>query len=168
MQIRLGNRQDEPAITVLVFDVMKEFGLEPKPDGAESDLKNIEAHYFGRDGIFLVAESDKQIVGIAGARRSSENELELVRMAVGKTFRGKGIARDLMRTVVNYAKDMGYGRIQVEPARQYPGGDRALMAWGFTSDDEEDAQPVWYFDTRLVDFDARACFITPGQPSPKK
>lgn len=166
MQIRLGNRQDEPNITTLVFEVMREFNLEPKPEGAESDLKNIEQNYFARDGVFLVVEEDKEIVGIAGARRNSDNELELVRLAVGKKCRGKGYARELMKTVVNFAKDMGYQRIEVEPARQYPGGDRALMAWGFTSDDEEDAQPVWYFDTRLVDFEARACFITPGLGKP--
>jgi predicted N-acetyltransferase YhbS len=166
MQIRLGNRQDEAAISKLVFDVMREFGLEPKPDGAEADLKNIEQNYFARDGVFLVVEMDKEIVGIAGARRNTDNELELVRLAVGKSHRGHGFARELMRTVVNFAKDMGYQRVEVEPARQYPGGDRALMAWGFTSDDEEDAQPVWYFDTRLVDFEARACFITPGAGKP--
>ncbi len=161
MQIRLGNRQDEPAITSLVFDVMREFNLEPKPDGAESDLKNIVDNYFARDGVLLVAEDDKQVVGIAGARRNASDQLELVRLAVAKKWRGNGIARELMRKVIDFAKDMGYRKIEVEPARQYPGGDRALMAWGFTSDDEEDAQPVWYFDTKLVDFDARACYINP-------
>jgi predicted N-acetyltransferase YhbS len=148
MQIRLGNRQDEPAITALVNQVMEEFGLTPQPETAESDLKNIEANYFGRDGVFLVAEDDKDIVGIAAARRNPEDELDLERLAVLKNYRGKGIARELIETVRRFARDMGYKRIEVEPARQYPGGDKALMKWGFTSDSLEDAQCVWYHEVR--------------------
>jgi putative acetyltransferase len=146
MQIRLGNRQDEPAITALVYQVMEEYGLTPQPETAESDLKNIEANYFGRDGLFLVAEEDKDIIGIAAARSNDEDELDLERMAVAKKFRGKGIARELMETVRRFARDMGYSRIEVEPARQYPACDKALREWGFTSELSEDAQKVWYHE----------------------
>ncbi len=145
MQIRLGNRQDEPAITDLVYTVMKEFKLAVNPEGAESDLKNIEAGYFARDGIFLVAEQDGQIVGIAGARRASEQILELVRVAVARQWRRQGIARKLVSTVLSFAADLGYERVQVEPARQYPGSDQVLMRFGFTSDPGEDAQQPWYY-----------------------
>lgn len=145
MQIRLGNRQDEKAIGTLVFDVMKEFDLPIKPGGSEADLKNIEANYFARDGVFLVAEEEGKLVGIAGARRSEENVLELVRMAVTKDWRGKGCARNLISTVLSFARDLGYERIIVEPARQYPGGTDFLMRFGFTSDTAEDAQQPWFY-----------------------
>ncbi|HEY9868941.1 MAG TPA: GNAT family N-acetyltransferase [Candidatus Obscuribacterales bacterium] len=148
MQIRLGTRPDEPKITELVLDVMKEFGLTPSMDGAEADLKNIEANYFARDGVFLVAEEEGEIVGIASARKEYEGILELVRFAVAKKHRGKGIARELLNTVLKFARDMEYERVQVEPARQYPGGASALMKMGFTSDNVEDAQPVWYYKLR--------------------
>lgn len=146
MQIRLANKQDEPAVSKLVFEVMEEFGLSPEPLGSESDLKNIEGQYFGHNGVFLVAEDERSIVGIAGARRSNDLDLELVRLAVAKSWRGKKIARQLIESVFKFAGDLDYKRILVEPARQYPGSDRALMHWGFTSDPSEDAQPVWYFD----------------------
>ena len=56
MQIRLGNRQDEGSILHLVTEVMKEFGLTADVNTTESDLRNIDANYMGRDGIFLVAD----------------------------------------------------------------------------------------------------------------
>lgn len=145
MQIRLANRQDEPKIVELVLDVMKEFGLTPNMESGESDLKNVEANYFARDGVFLVAEDDGELVGIASARKEYENILELVRFAVAKGHRGKGIARELLSTVLKFARDLEYERVLVEPARQYPGGASALMKMGFTSDNVEDAQPVWYY-----------------------
>ena len=146
MQIRLGNRQDEPAIITLVCDVMNEFGLVPKMDGAEADLKNIDANYFACDGLFLVVEIEGKIVGIAGAHKSSENVLELVRFAVVKSARNKGYAHLLLNTILSFAQDLDYQRIEVEPARQYPGGTATLMKMGFTSDSNaEDAQQVWYY-----------------------
>jgi predicted N-acetyltransferase YhbS len=145
MQIRLGNRQDESSINQLVFAVMKEFDLTVEPDRTESDLKNIEANYFGHDGVFLIAEEEGKLIGIAGARRSNDCVLELVRMAVDKDWRGKGIARQLISTVLSFANDLGYKQIVVEPARQYRGGMDFLMRFGFTSDVSEDAQKPWYY-----------------------
>ncbi len=144
MQIRLGNRQDEPAITAVVNEVMEEFGLTPQPKGSESDLTNIEAKYFGKDGLFLVAEENKQIIGVAGARANSAGQLTLVRIAVKKDHRRKGVAQELMETIIRFAKDMEYERIEVEPARQYPSEDKAFMRWGFSSPESEDSQKVWY------------------------
>lgn len=145
MQIRLGNRQDEPSINNLVLAVMKEFCLPVEPDRTESDLKNIESNYFGHDGVFLIAEEDGQLIGVAGARRSNDSVLELVRLAVDKDWRGKGIARQLISTILSFANDLGYQNIIVEPARQYPGGMDFLMRFGFTSDVGEDAQQPWYY-----------------------
>jgi N-acetylglutamate synthase-like GNAT family acetyltransferase len=145
MQIRLGTRQDEPAIRALVEAIMKQYGLTYDESKGEADLKNIEAHYFAHDGIFLVAEQDGQVVGIAGARASEEKLLELVRFGVGKQWRGKGIARQLMATVVKFARDMENERIVVEPARQYPGGAEFLARFAFSSESSEDAQKPWYY-----------------------
>jgi predicted N-acetyltransferase YhbS len=123
MQIRLGNRQDEPAITALVNQVMEELGQSPNPQVAESDLKNVEANYFGRDGLFLVAEDEKNIVGVAGARRHGENELKLERLAVSQNHRGRGIAREMMGIVQRFANDMGYERIVTKSGEPLSVGD---------------------------------------------
>ncbi|MBI4533185.1 MAG: GNAT family N-acetyltransferase, partial [Candidatus Melainabacteria bacterium] len=80
----------------------------------------------------------------AGARSNSDNILELVRFAVTKHARGQGYARKLLSTILEFAKAQEYQKLQVEPARQYPGGASALMQMGFTSDNIEDAQALWY------------------------
>ena len=41
MQIRAGNRQDEDKIRTIIFNAMKECGLEPEPEGREDDLMQI-------------------------------------------------------------------------------------------------------------------------------
>lgn len=146
MQIRLGNRTDEPVIQKLVARVMTEFALQFDLNGAESDLKNVDANYFAHNGVFLVAEQEGELIGIAGARAETETDLELVRIAVDKKCRGTGVARKLMSTVISFANDLEYKRIVVEPARQYPGGNDFLMRFDFTSAPLEDAQVQWYLE----------------------
>jgi N-acetylglutamate synthase-like GNAT family acetyltransferase len=121
MQIRVANRQDEPAIRAIVNECRAQRG-EPEVDlkGADSDLNNVEEHYFWFDGIFLVAEEEGTIIGLIGARRgNSEETLDLRRLAVSPTFRGKGTARALVDRVIYFAGNLDYKRVVMDPARQH-------------------------------------------------
>ncbi len=145
VQIRLGTRQDEDTIHSLCSDVMHEFGLDFDLEQADVDLRNIESNYFAHDGLFLIAERNGEIVGFAAARKAAwGDDLELVRFVVERSWRGKQIGHELLTTIVSYAREMDYSRIVVEPVRQYPGGQQALMSMGFTSEACEDAQQAWY------------------------
>ena len=121
MQIRVANRQDEPAIRAIVNECRAQRG-EPEVDlkGADSDLNNVEEHYFWFDGIFLVAEEEGTIIGLIGARRgNSEETLDLRRLAVSPAFRGKGVARHLLNHVLYFASNLDYKRVIMDPARQH-------------------------------------------------
>ncbi len=109
MQIRLGNRQDEPIIRTIVAQAMEEFKAGFDLNGRDCDLNNIEANYFWHDGIFVVAEEDGQIIGLSGARRGgSEQEIELLRMVVIPSRRRRGLARSLLSTILFFAADLEY------------------------------------------------------------
>ncbi|XP_043919228.1 probable N-acetyltransferase camello isoform X2 [Protopterus annectens] len=76
-----------------------------------SDFKDICHSYMeSPNSCFWVAESDRCVVGIVGCYPSKEMEgcLEMVRMAVLTAYRGKGIAKVLCRTVINFACQHGY------------------------------------------------------------
>lgn len=115
MQIRAGNRQDEECIRDIIFKAMQECGLQPKPKGREDDLNNIEAGYFWHDGIFIVAERDGMIIGVAGGRRNPDpghdGELELIRLAVLPEERKHHVARKLLDTVMFFATNMEYKQV---------------------------------------------------------
>ena len=61
MQIRIGARQDEKGIQALTEAKYEK--AEVPPSGDEQDLRNIEANYFGKDGIFLVVEENGEVQG---------------------------------------------------------------------------------------------------------
>lgn len=119
MQIRVANRQDEPIIKTIIANVKTELG-QPELDltGSDADLMNIESHYFWYDGLFLVAEDDGTIVGLAGAHKGdSDDVLELVRLVVVPARRHSGIAAQLLSVVEFFAANAQYGKIAFYPAK---------------------------------------------------
>ncbi|CAI9593749.1 unnamed protein product [Staurois parvus] len=76
------------------------------------DMLDIRKYYLERDGYgFWVAESGGELVGTVAALPSSEpggeKHLELKRLSVSKNHRGKGIAKALCRTVIDFAQQRG-------------------------------------------------------------
>lgn len=76
------------------------------------DMLNIRKYYLERDGYgFWVAESGGELVGTVAALPSSEpggeKHMELKRLSVSKNHRGKGIAKALCRTVMDFARRRG-------------------------------------------------------------
>ncbi|XP_040915867.1 probable N-acetyltransferase CML1 [Toxotes jaculatrix] len=74
------------------------------------DLKSINETYLKqKDSCFWVAESDGRVVGTV-ACLPAENVpgcLELKRMSVSRSHRGRGIAKALCRTVADFTRDRG-------------------------------------------------------------
>ncbi|MBU6452513.1 MAG: hypothetical protein KGS72_12080 [Cyanobacteria bacterium REEB67] len=73
MQIRFANRQDEAPVRAL----LESQGAALDLAGADRDLRNLDQNYFGRDGLFIVAEAEGEVVAFAGARRS-ESDAEIL------------------------------------------------------------------------------------------
>lgn len=111
MQVRFANRQDEPNIRSFVESVYAESGGTFDLDGSDSDLRNIDAQYFGQEGLIIVVEEEKKIFGLAAARRKSESELELRRLLLAPELRAGDMAGEMVEIIVNFAPRLLYNRI---------------------------------------------------------
>ncbi|CAH2299172.1 probable N-acetyltransferase camello [Pelobates cultripes] len=83
------------------------------------DMLNIQKYYLQRDGYrFWVAESGGEVVGAVAAVPSSfsseEKHTELKRLTVARSHRGKGIAKALCRTVIEFARNRGSDAVVLE------------------------------------------------------
>jgi N-acetylglutamate synthase-like GNAT family acetyltransferase len=83
-------------------------------------LHNIDQGYFGHDGLFVVAEEDGEIIGLAGARQSSDSAdvLELIRLAVSPeksdNTTGGAIKDRMLAIIKNHAYQMDFKTIKVK------------------------------------------------------
>ncbi|TRY59962.1 hypothetical protein DNTS_012425 [Danionella cerebrum] len=75
------------------------------------DLNHIQQTYMDPpNACFWVAESQGRVVGTVSCLPAERdpNFLELKRMSVKKTHRGRGIAKSLCRTVTDFARERGF------------------------------------------------------------
>ncbi|XP_056405394.1 probable N-acetyltransferase CML5 isoform X2 [Hyla sarda] len=94
------------------------------------DMLDIQKYYLQRDGYcFWVAESSGEVAGMVAAvpphQPGGERQVELMRLSVPKKHRGKGIAKALCRTVIDYARRRGCEAVVLETS--YPQVDARKM-----------------------------------------
>lgn len=82
-----------------------------------TDMRDISKSYLSEPGsCFWVAECEGQVVGTVGALPAGEptlrkEQLELLHLSVAWEHRGQGIAKALVRTVLQFARDQGYSEV---------------------------------------------------------
>jgi len=149
MQIRLGNKQDEPMVRDLLMTVMHEVNLEKYFEQARPPIMNMEREYIGQDGTYLVAEDDRKIVGIAAAKKRTDTVCELALLCVTSEWRRMGLGKQMLEKIVSFAKGMDYDALQVDA--QVVGTEAAgfLMHSGFKlMDADELDRRVWRISFR--------------------
>jgi putative acetyltransferase len=107
---------DSNGIKIVVFGVLKEYGLVPDPGSTDKDLDSIESYYSENGGYFGVVEELNYIVATIGLYRVDETTCELRKMYVLPNFRGKGLGKNLMEFALKKAKEMGFKRVVLETA----------------------------------------------------
>ncbi|XP_053556915.1 putative N-acetyltransferase 8B [Bombina bombina] len=98
------------------------------------DMKNIPKYYLERDGYcFWVAESSGQPVGIVAAVPSplADQYVELKRLSVAESHRGKGVATALCRTLIDFARDRGCEAVVLDTTLAQLAAQRLYEKMGF-------------------------------------
>ena len=112
MQIRIGARQDEKGIQALT-EAKYEKAAVP-PSGDEQDLRNIEANYFGKDGIFLVVEENGEVQGYLGAKSSDDGLVLKVKHLLLADDLDDHLATELMNIALNHAYQNDFQKVEIE------------------------------------------------------
>ena len=116
-QLRPANNADRQAVESVVFNVLAEYGLQPDPNGTDSDLHDIEASYHANGGCFdVVVDPTGEVVGSIGLMRKSAGVCELRKMYLRPTCRGCGLGRKLMEHAMQRAEQLGFSRMELETA----------------------------------------------------
>lgn len=106
---------DAEAIQKLVFSVLREYGLEPEPDGTDADLADIEAHYLRRGGLFEVLEDENgKILGTVGLYPINTEIVELRKMYFAPELRGKGWGRKVLQNAIERSQRFGFRQMYLE------------------------------------------------------
>jgi GNAT superfamily N-acetyltransferase len=103
--IRRATLADGDAVRTIVFDTMREYGVEADPDGIDRDVM-----MFGHSapGIMaFVVEVDGCVVGSVIVTPRGNGRATLSKFFLSDAHRGRGIGRTLLETAVTAARDAG-------------------------------------------------------------
>lgn len=110
--IRLFQRGDETAFRELNEAwISKYFRVEEKD---RITLGDPETYILKKGGQIFMAEWDGELVGCCALLRMSATTMEVAKMAVDERYRGQGIGRSVLRTVIDYARENCLHRLYLE------------------------------------------------------
>jgi molybdenum cofactor guanylyltransferase len=110
----------------LVSDTLREFGFEPDP-AIDSDLDDPARTYAA---IWVVLEGD-EVVGSIALRDLGERRLELKRMYLRTSQRGRGLGRRLLTTALDWARAQGTRTIRLDTTREMEAARHLYEQYGF-------------------------------------
>jgi GNAT superfamily N-acetyltransferase len=77
----------------------------------EKELTELPGAYAKPDGRLLLAHDHDELAGCVALRKLSDGTCEMKRLFVREKFRGKGIGRLLIDTIIRNAQEIGYERM---------------------------------------------------------
>ena len=80
----------------------------------EQELAELPGEYAPPEGRLLLVYDDDDLAGCVALRKIGEQLCEMKRLFVRDQFRGKGIGRFLIETIIRNAKAMGYERMRLD------------------------------------------------------
>lgn len=80
----------------------------------EKELAALPGSYTEPDGRLLLAFHNGKLAGCISLRKIGAGICEMKRLFVRDVFRGKGIGRSLIRTIIQEATEIGYERMRLD------------------------------------------------------
>lgn len=138
--IRTATNDDCENVQNLVFGVLREYGLDPAPEGIDRDLYDIEANYINRGGTFEILEdTDGNLLGTIGLYPFDDERIELRKMYFSKELRGRGLGKKMLRKMIGIAREKGYRQIFLETASTLTEAIGLYKKFGFTETQDKHA-----------------------------
>lgn len=92
---------------------------ELRGEYAPEHMHTVDFEPFHRDGgIFIVAYDAVTPVGCGALRPITDSEIELKRMYVAESNRGRGVSREILEYLENKARQLGFSKLLLETGDQ--------------------------------------------------
>lgn len=119
--------QMQGAVVQFLSEVFPESGKVFEPEGRHVAFADIERNFIG----FWCLFDDEQLIGTVAVKRLSENVCELKGMYIYKKYHRQEFGRRLAETAVNFAREMGFGKMVLDTVSTYENAMRLYEKLGF-------------------------------------
>lgn len=97
---------------------------------ANPDIDDLESSF--RDGFFLTAWKDNQLVGVGGIKLESEGVYRIQRMSIKKDIRRSGIGTQVLDGLIKWARKAKAQKIVLETTSAWKSAIKFYLEYGFS------------------------------------
>jgi putative acetyltransferase len=135
--------QDWEQARAILFEYGESLGVDLSFQNFERELADLPAVYSGEGEVFLLATVDDALAGCCALRALIDaceaNACEMKRLYVRPAFRGFGLGRALVETLMQRAREAGYGTMFVDTLSDMEAARELYTSLGF-----ESTEPYYY------------------------
>lgn len=129
ISMRKARRDDIGPIKRILFEAMHDFGISLPDDYSVSDIDAIGSGQADtHTEVLLRADC---VIGFVMLKKITADRLELKRIYLTATERGKGLGKQLLQYAVDYAKTAAYRWIQLETTSRFKAAVSLYQTFGF-------------------------------------
>jgi GNAT superfamily N-acetyltransferase len=121
--------EHQPVFKALNMEWLEQYQLTETHDLLILD--DPEGNVINKGGFIWMAEADGQIIGSAGLMKDNDQEYELVKMAVTKSYQGRGISKILIEKCISKARELGANKLSLYSNSQLQTAIRLYEKYGF-------------------------------------
>jgi len=129
--ISAAGADDVAAIVALIGRVYAEYGFVYDPRVEVPDLFDFDTHYAPPRGGFWVIRDGARVAGSVGVERLDEGRAELHRLSLDADRRGRGTARALTETALDWCRARGIGHMILWSDTRFELAHRLYTRMGF-------------------------------------
>ena len=133
---RRACNRDSEVIKYILKDTFEEYGINLPGNYSFSDIENLEEEYLNLSGEFIVLIKKHNIIGFFALLPSHNNQIELKRLYLIASQRGKGLGKHLLTMALCIAKKTGNYRIHLETTSKFIEAVALYRKFGFVKNVE--------------------------------
>ena len=80
----------------------------------EKEISDLPAMYSEPEGCIILSSENAKPFGCVALRKFENETCEMKRLYIPKTYRGKGIGRELAKRIITKAKELGYKKMRLD------------------------------------------------------
>lgn len=154
MHIIVARTTEQYQAAVTLFkEYAQGLGIDLQFQQFDQELQVIPTRYGPPQGELWLIQDGDQWVGCAALKQLDEHTCELKRMYIQPTYRGRGLADQLMEQALTTGRDLGYQIMKLDSLRRLTPALKLYQRFGFRETVPYNYNPetdVVYFEKQLT------------------
>ena len=108
----------------------------------DEELDSFPEKYEESDGAFYIAKDGTKVIGCIGLRKIQTGICEMKRLYVKDDYKGSGLGKKLIKTIIEEAKKKGYEKMRLDTLPKMKTAQKLYKEFGFVEVTQYTVNPV--------------------------